>query len=216
MNKQKPEQNVQMISFDDYIKKFDKLVQKYIPPKKDWTPPDQAVYGPKDPFRVPLKEGKELQFNAIKYQFKNHYENNNMYNSFCKQMNIAPSDIKKYDDIEKIPLIPGEFYKDYPNGRDFAMWLANIFTGHIPQVKISGKNPNFDDVINSFNASGFVVSYSSGTSGRHTFIPRDSRTFDISEYAIAKNSITMAYPVCSQTMMMINKKLFHGGIFNQG
>ncbi|PNX48676.1 MAG: hypothetical protein BV457_03225 [Thermoplasmata archaeon M9B1D] len=189
-----------MISFDDYIEKFDKLVQKYIPPKKDWTPPDQAVYGPKDPFRVPIKEGKELQFNAIKYQFKNHYENNNMYNSFCKQMNITPSDIKTYDDIEKIPLIPGEFYKDYPHGRDFAMWLANIFTGHIPQVKISGKNPNFDDIINSFNASGFVVAYSSGTSGRHTFIPRDSRTFNISEYAIAKNSITMAYPVYDYSM----------------
>jgi hypothetical protein len=123
-----------------------------------------------------------------------------MYHGFCKQMNITPDDIKTYDHIEKIPLIPGEFYKDYPNGRDFAIWLANIFTGDIPQVKISGKNPNFDDVINSFNVSGLVVAYSSGTSGRHTFIPRDLRTFNIAEYAVAKNAITMAYPIYDYSM----------------
>ena len=180
--------------FDEYIKKFDNLVQKYIPPKKDWTPPDVAVYGQKDLYRIPLKEAKDLQFKAIKYQFKNQFENNKMYHGFCKELNKSPSDIKKYDDLEKIPLVPGEFYKDYPTGRDFALWLANIFTGEIPQIKISGKNPSFDDVINSFNSTGLAVAYSSGTSGRHTFIPRDGRTFNISEYAIAKLAITMAYP----------------------
>jgi phenylacetate-coenzyme A ligase PaaK-like adenylate-forming protein len=188
------------ITFDEYIKNFDKHVERYIPPKKDWTPPDLAVYGPKDPFKVPLKEGKELQFEAIKYQFKNHYKNNKMYHEFCKELNFTEDKIKKYEDLEKIPLIPGEFYKDYPNGKDFALWLANIFTGEIPPVKISGKNPTFDDVINSFNASGLAVAYSSGTSGRHTFIPRDERTFFISEYAIAKNAISMAYPVYSHDM----------------
>jgi phenylacetate-coenzyme A ligase PaaK-like adenylate-forming protein len=188
------------IGFDEFIKNFDSYVEKYIPPKKDWTPPDKAVYGPRDPFNVPLNEGKKLQFDAIKYQFKNHYENNKMYHEFCKEMKITPSDIKKQEDLEKIPLIPGEFYKDYPMGRDFAMWLGNIFTGEIPNIKISGKNPGFDDVINSFNASGLAVAYSSGTSGRHTFIPRDRRTFNISEYAIAKNAITMAYPIYDFSM----------------
>ncbi|MCJ7571422.1 MAG: hypothetical protein MUO82_06055 [Candidatus Thermoplasmatota archaeon] len=188
------------IDYDEYIKKFDSRVAKYIPPKNEWTPADYAVYGPKDLFRVPLKESKELQFNAIKYQFKRHFEQNKMYHGFCKDKKVTPDDIKKYDDLEKIPLIPNEFYKDYPTGRDFALWLANIFTGAIPSIKISQKEPNYDDVINAFNAAGLAVAYSSGTSGRHTFIPRDMRTFHISEYAIAKAAISMAYPIWDYDM----------------
>ena len=182
------------ISYDEYIKKFDTLTEKYIPPKKDWTPADQGIYGPKDPYRVPIKEAKELKFKAIKYQFKNQYENNKMYHDFCKEMKTTPEDIKKYEDLEKIPLVPGEFYKDYPMGREFAHWLANIFTGEIPQIKINNKNPNYDDVINAFNSAGLAVSYSSGTSGRHTFIPRDLRTFYASEYTLGKSAVSMAYP----------------------
>jgi hypothetical protein len=189
-----------MESYDEYIKKFDSHVSKYIPQKNEWTPADYAVYGPKDLFRVPLKEAKELQFNAIKYQFKRHFEQNKMYHGFCKDMKINLDDIKKYDDLEKIPLIPSEFYKDYPIGKDFALWLANIFTGEIPTVNISGKNPSFDDVINAFNATGMAVAYSSGTSGRHTFIPRDKRTFYISEYSAAKVVISMIYPIWDYDM----------------
>jgi hypothetical protein len=188
------------INYDEYIKKFDSCVSKYIPKINEWTPADYAVYGPKDLFKVPLNEAKELQFNAIKYQFKRHFEQNKMYHTFCKDMKVVPDDIKIYDDLEKIPLIPNEFYKDYPNGRDFAHWLANIFTGDIPQVKINGMNPSFDDVINAFNASGLAVSYSSGTSGRHTFIPRDMRTFYISEYSAAKMVVSMIYPIWDYDM----------------
>mgnify|MGYP006283103629 CR=1 FL=1 len=191
---------ISQLSFDEYIKKFDNQIKKYIPSKQQWTPADYAVYGPKDLFKVPKKEAEKLQFDAIKYQFKNHYENNKMYHGFCKEMNFGPENIKRFEDLEKIPLVPGEFYKDYPSGRDFALWLANIFTGEIPQVKIKGKNPTFDDVINAFNNSGMAVAYSSGTSGRHTFIPRDKRTFYMSEYAIAKAAITMAYPIYDYRM----------------
>ena len=188
------------LDFDKYIKKFNGLVQKYIPPKSQWTPPDEAVYGPTDFFKTPVKKAQGLKLNAIKYQFKNHYENNKMYHGFCKEMKVKPDDIKTHDDLEKIPLIPSEFYKDYPGGRDFALWLANIFTGDIPQTKISGKNPTFDDIINSFNKSGLAVAYSSGTSGRHTFIPRNRQTFYASEYAISKAAIAMAYPVYDYVM----------------
>lgn len=188
------------ISFNEYIKKFDNLVQDYIPPRNNWTPADQAVYQPKNYFTIQIKEAQELKFKAIKYQFKRHFKQNRMYHGFCKEMKITDNDIKSYEDLEKIPLIPGEFYKDYPTGRDFALWLANLFTGEIPQVKITGKNPSFDDVINSFNSSGLVVSYSSGTSGRHTFIPRDKRTFLMSEYAIAKAALSMAYPIWEYDM----------------
>ncbi len=184
-----------LISYDEYLKTFENHVGKYIPPKKSWSPVENAVYGPKDFFKTPKSKAEELRFNAIKYQFKNHYSNNKMYNGFCKEMKIKPEDIKTYEDLEKIPLVPGEFYKDYPSGKDFAHWLANIFTGEIPKVKINGKNPSFDEIVNSFNRSGLKVAYSSGTSGIHTVIPRDKKTFYAAEYAAAKAAISMLYPM---------------------
>jgi hypothetical protein len=189
-----------MIPFDEYIENFDRLMGKYILPKKEWTPSDSATYGPQDIYRVPEKEAKELQFNAIKYQFKRHYENNKIYNGFCKTMNITPNDIKNYEDLEKIPLVPDKFYKDYPTGKDFALWIGNIFTGDLPTIKITGKNPSFDDVINGFNSAGLAIAYSSGTSGRHTFIPRDQRTFNVAEYLAAKAAVAMAYPIYEYDM----------------
>ena len=98
------------------------------------------------------------------------------------------------DDFNKIPLIPDKFFKTYPAGKEFAMWLATIYTGEIPQIKVKN-NDSYDDIINKFNSAGLEISYSSGTSGRHTFIPRDKRTFYDAEYAIAKSIITMIYPV---------------------
>ena len=188
------------LSFDEYITKYDQYVSSYIPPKKDWTPPDYATYGVKDLYRIPVKDALKLQFDAIKYQFKRHYELNKVYYGFCKEMKVTPDSIKTYDDLEKIPLVPAEFYKDYPSGKDFALWLGNLFTGDIPTVKIKGKEPNYDDVINAFNFAGLAVTYSSGTSGRHTFIPRDKRTFDICEYILAKAGITMTYPLWEYDM----------------
>ncbi len=189
-----------MISFDEYLKKFDTYVHDYIPPKDEWTPADKAVFSPKDYFKTPKKEADKLRFNAINYQFKNHYENNKFYHEFCKEKKVKPEDIKNLEDLEKIPLIPGEFYKDYPSGKDFAHWLANIFTKKIPKIKIPEKNPTFDDVINAFNKSGLAVSYSSGTSGRHTFIPRDIHTFNSAEYAAGKAAISMLYPIWNYDM----------------
>lgn len=188
------------LNFDSYIKKFDSLVTKYIPSKDQWTPSDYATYGPLDLYRVPEKKANELCLNAIKYQFKRHYEKNSIYHKFCEAQNFTIDKIKNYDDLEKIPLIPDKFYKDYPAGKDFALWLSNIFTGELPTIKISGKNPSFDDVINAFNATGMVVAYSSGTSGRHTFIPRDLRTFKVAEYLGAKVVLTMAYPIWEYDM----------------
>lgn len=185
-------------NFDSYISKFNKLVEKYIPPRSKWTPVDDAIYGQKDLFRVDKVE--ELQFKAIKYSFKHHYENNGFYRKFCKENNIKPDDIKEISDLEKIPLIPDNFFKEYPSGKDFALWLANVYTGEIPRTVIKKRNPSFDDVIDDFNNAGLVVAYSSGTSGRFSFIPRDKKTFNASEYAIAKAVVTMAYPTWNYDM----------------
>jgi hypothetical protein len=178
-----------------YMKKFDEYMKKYTPSKEVWTPVDDALYSPPDLFRIPLNDGLELQLKSIKYTFTHHYNNNKVYHNFCKERGFSPEDIKTTEDLEKIPLIPDTFFKDYPAGKDFALWLGNLFTGTLPRVVIKQSNPTYDEVINAFNESGMVVSYSSGTSGRHTFIPRDRRTFNVSEYAIAKSVISMIYPL---------------------
>ena len=64
-----------MIGFDEYIGEFDKCVCKYIPPIDNWNPADEALYKPKDLFRIPLKEAKQLQFKAVKFAFNHHYAN---------------------------------------------------------------------------------------------------------------------------------------------
>jgi hypothetical protein len=186
--------------FESYMRTFDNCMKKYIPSQEVWTPVDDALYTPVDLFRIPLKDAAEMQWKSILYAFSYHYNNNSVYQHFCKERGVSPSDIKTVDDLVKIPLIPDGFFKDYPMGRDFALWLGNIFTGSLPRIVIKQQNPSFDEVINTFNEAGMAVAYSSGTSGRHTFIPRDQRTFFASEYAIAKSVISMIYPLWEYNM----------------
>jgi len=182
------------MDFREYMKKFNEFMKPYILPKP-WSPVEEAVYKPQNLFDTPVKEADEMKFKAIKYAFKHHYENNPFYKKFCKDNGVTPDDIKSIDDFGKIPLIEDKFFKNYPSGKDFALWLANIFTGNLPNIVINKKNPSFEDVVDAFNKSGFVISYSSGTSGRHTVIPRDRRTWILSQYALAKSVVTMVYPI---------------------
>jgi len=188
------------VHFDDYMKKFNNRVLNYFPTKQDWTPGDDALYKPLDLYQVPQKQASALCFKAIKYIFHYHYTHNPYYQSFCKNRAVSPDDIKSSSDFEKIPLLADRFYKDYPSGRDFALWLGNLFSIDIPQIMIKKKSPSYDEVINDFNSTGLAVAYSSGTSGRHTFIPRDKRTFYASEYAVAKSVIAMIYPLWKYDM----------------
>jgi phenylacetate-coenzyme A ligase PaaK-like adenylate-forming protein len=181
--------------FATYINQLNEQLRKYFPSPDVWTPADDAIYKTEDLFRVPLKEAHEMQLKSIKHTFTYQYNNNKVYQNFCKERNFSPTDLQTNDDLEKIPLIPATFYKDYPAGRDFATWLGNIFTGQLPRIVIPQKHPTYDEVINAFNKAGMAVAYSSGTSGRHTFIPRDQRTYFTSEYAAAKSVITMVYPL---------------------
>jgi hypothetical protein len=186
--------------FTSYMKRFNDYMKNYIPSREAWTPADDALYKPVDLFRIPLKEAAEMQLTSIKHAFNHHYTHNKVYQNFCNDHHVTPEMIKTSDDLDKIPLIPDGFFKDYPAGKDFALWLGNIFTGNLPRIVIKQQAPTYDEVINAFNNAGMAVSYSSGTSGRHTFIPRDQRTFYASEYAIAKSVISMIYPLWDYSM----------------
>lgn len=174
----------------NYKEKIDNLLRDYIPSSIS-NPVEEALYNAKGVFSLSRKEMDEYRFKAVKYAFKHHYENNNFYREMCKENKISPDDIKSIDDFAKIPRLPHHFFKDYPSGRDFALWLANLMSVELPQITIEKKKPTFDDVIEDFNKSGITVCYSSGTTGKFTFIPRDEKTYKMGQYAIARCSIEM-------------------------
>jgi hypothetical protein len=185
---------METLSLEAYLKELDFRLRRYIPPANDWTPVEKAIFQPSDPYRVELKTAEVMQFEAIRFAFQHHFEHNRMYRNFCIDHGVYPTDLRRTEDLEKIPLIPDQFFKEHPSGRDFASWIANIFTGELPKINISQSQPNFEQVIQAFNAAGLVITYSSGTSGHQTVIPRDRRTYNLSEYMLSKSAIAMTYP----------------------
>lgn len=184
-----------MIAYETYMAALDARLSHYLPEKN--TPLYDALVKPKDLFRVPLREAEHLQFSCIKQAFVHNYTHSKFYHKFCKDHAVTPDDLKTNQDLSKIPLIPDKFFKEYPSGKDFALWLAGIYTGEVPPMTIRQKNPSYDDVIRAYYDAGITVSYSSGTGGRYTFIPRNKQTFLNAEYALAKTVVGMAYPLWS-------------------
>jgi hypothetical protein len=176
----------------DRIKRLNERLARHIPPRETWTPGEEALFRPTDVLRVPVEEAHETQLKAIKYAFSRHYTLNHFYHRYCDKRGILPDDIKTYDDLERIPLLPDLTFKQHPSGEDFAHWIANIYTGDLPTVVINTPDPTFDDVINAFNAAGLAVAFSSGTSGRHTVIPRDLRTMSNFQYALGKIAVGLS------------------------
>ena len=204
----------------DRIKRLNERLARYIPPRKTWTPAEEALFKPIDLYRVPLEEAGAMQLRAIKHTFTHHYTLNQFYRPYCKTRGVTPDDIRTYDDLEKIPLISDLTFKQHPSGKDFAYWIPVVFTGDLPRVVVKGANPTFDDIINAFNAAGMVVAYSSGTSGRHTVIPRDMRTFLTQSYANAKlrsclsdlmaaDHFLLFFPKWTQTNLFIGRDKAH-------
>jgi long-chain-fatty-acid---luciferin-component ligase len=62
-------------------------------------------------FRLPIEEQRELKASLIADNFRFHYENNVYYRGLCEQEGVKPSDIRHYDDLVKIPLIPVSQFK---------------------------------------------------------------------------------------------------------
>ncbi len=176
-----------------YISEFDRAMAAYVPPRSSWTPADEALYGPPDPFRVRPAEARELQFRSLRFAFQRHYDGNRFYRHFCQERGVAPGDICGADDLEKIPLIPDTLFREYPDGRGFALWLGNLFTGVLPRIAIR-RRPGLDEVLRAFNDAGLAVAFSSGTSGRLKFVPRDRGTFLALEYAFMKAVVAMLHP----------------------
>jgi len=151
-------------------------MEKYIPPRDQWTPVDEALYGVNDTYNVEPKQAKKLREDAIRYSFKHHYENNRFYHEYCKKRGVEPDDIKTDEDFDKIPLIPDVFFKGYPD-KDFIGWLDKTYTGKLPNISIK-KTPSYDDIIEVLEKEKIYLTFSSSTSGRFSFIPRDQITLN--------------------------------------
>jgi len=162
----------------------------YVPPRESWTPVDEALYGVKELFKVPEDKAEELRFNAVKYSFSRWYSNSEWYHRYCDEFDVDPGEIKTPSDIPKIPLISHRFFKTYLEGADFARWLDQIYIGEVKQLTLTRSNPTLDDVIDAFGDTGILATYSSGTSGRFSFIPKDRLTFIRSQYSLGKEGIS--------------------------
>jgi phenylacetate-coenzyme A ligase PaaK-like adenylate-forming protein len=155
-----------------------------IPPKKQWSPVDEALYGVTDIFYVEKNKAESLRWEALKYAFSHHYHNNEFYRRFCQNDGITPDDLKSPADLSKIPLIPDTFFKDYPQGDGFLQWLGKVYTGTLPEIRLKN-NPSFQDAMEALYEQGVTVTFTSGTSGRFSFFPRNKLTWMRQQYSFA-------------------------------
>ena len=169
---------------------FQKRMGKFIPPKENWTPIDKALFTQKIYFKDYQKTA-DLTFNAIKYSFNHHFENNALYRRLCEVNKVTPDTIKSKDDFKKIPLLPDSFFKDYPEGKGFLNWLDKVYTGSTPMPEFRSEAPDHDNIIEEFNKKGVSIMFTSGTSGRFSFIPRDNGSWDRLKYNAIKSVVEL-------------------------
>ncbi|MGQ4892095.1 MAG: hypothetical protein ACP6IP_06360 [Candidatus Njordarchaeia archaeon] len=128
-------------------------------------------------YKRDIEQIEELRFKAIRAAHKYHFENNKFYNKYVKSKGLS-SEITK-SDYPKI-LVPSETFKSYPsdfpeeNVEEFSKWLRNVSSIPVPQLK--GKRKSLEQMLMDFDKEGIFLGFSSGTSGKMTFLPRDEYT----------------------------------------
>ena len=128
-------------------------------------------------YKADVKEVEKLRFQAIRASHKYHYDNNKFYNKYIKSKGLG-SQITR-SDYHKI-LIPSETFKSYPmefpedDLYEFSKWMDNIASVNIPTLK--GKVGSLEEMLERFDKAGIFIGFSSGTSGKMTFLPRDEYT----------------------------------------
>jgi len=165
-------------------------LQKIIPPQNEWTPVDHALFTLEN-FFDDYNNAQDARVEAVKYSFEHHYNNNRLYHRLCLVENISPDMITSQDDFRKIPLLPDTFFKDYPEGKGFLTWLEMISTGMLPKPAFKTDTPTHDEIIDEFNKHGVNIMFTSGTSGRFSFIPRDPHSWNRLKYSSMKTVIEL-------------------------
>ena len=177
----------------NYLQK--NLEEYFSIPKREWREVDKLIYGLDDYFLYDAKKVREQRFKAIKEAFAHHFQNNLFYHKYCKENNVSPHDIKEEDDLKNIPLIPDKFFKDYPDEdpRILYEWLYRITSIDIGEFDFKEKTLQ-DFLVWAENKLNGVVTHSSGTTGKFSFIFRDDITRRRMFYSADKTLLFSIYP----------------------
>ncbi|PKM93597.1 MAG: hypothetical protein CVU84_14600 [Firmicutes bacterium HGW-Firmicutes-1] len=72
---------------------------------------DDLVYQNNDYFNYDIEVIQKLQFGFIKQAYTHHYKVNKDFRNYSNRRGVKPDDIKKHEDLIKIPLIPSSIFK---------------------------------------------------------------------------------------------------------
>lgn len=150
------------------------ISREQVPSRDTWDPIDEALYGPEDLYKVKVEEADKLRLRAIRFSFGHHYSRNRFYHTLCEQRGVRPEDVRSLSDLAKIPLVADAIFKQYPEPEKLVPWLRGISSDDIKYPSIVASS--YDEIINRLNEHGLKVIFSSGTSGRSSFFPRDEIT----------------------------------------
>ena len=110
--------------------------------KENWNTVDEMIYGLPDYFNYDNNKIQKIRFKAIKESVHHHYNNSVFYNQLCKEYDFKPDLLSKQEDLEKIPMLPDTFFKEYPseNPKDIFNWLEKISTVNLGNYDYKGKD----------------------------------------------------------------------------
>lgn len=190
-------------------------------PREQWITVDEMIYGLPDYFSNDGKKIEKMRLKAIKEALTHHYEKSRFYNQLCKEYEFTPDDVEKTKDLEKIPMLPDTFFKEYPSEDPKAVfeWLQKISTVELGNYDYNGKD-----------LQGFLrwaekrleglVNHSSGTTGHYSLMFRDKITFQRFYFAAVKTLLNIpprldddphyVYPGSPNTFLTIGKWLGEG------
>jgi phenylacetate-coenzyme A ligase PaaK-like adenylate-forming protein len=164
-------------------------------PQEQWITIDEIIYGSSSYFNYNFDEMEKRRFKAIKESLNHHYGKSQFYNQLCKEYEFAPDDVKTTKDLEKIPMLPDTFFKEYPaeHPKEIFEWLTKISTVELGNYDYNGK-----DLMGFLRwAEGRLeglVNHSSGTTGHYSFMFRDKVTFHRFYYALVNTLVDLCPP----------------------
>ena len=190
-------------------------------PREQWTTVDEMIYELPDYFNNDVEKMEEMRFKAIKESLNHHYGKSQFYNQLCKEYDFTPDDVKEMKDLEKIPMLPDTFFKEYPaeNPKAVFDWLARISTVELDTYDHHGKDLQGFLRWAEVRLEG-LVNHSSGTTGHYSFMFRDKITFQRFYFAAVKTLLGIpnsldddphyVYPGSPNTFLTIGKWLGEG------
>lgn len=190
-------------------------------PKKEWSTIDEMIYGFDEYFHNPVDQMEQMRFQAIKESVMHHYNHSRFYHQLCKEYDFSPDDLKEEHDVQKIPMLPDTFFKEYPseNPKEVYTWLKKISTVDIGVYDYRGKDLQGFLRWSEKRLQG-LVNHSSGTTGHYSLMFRDKTTFQRFYYAAVKTLLSIpetlqdnphyVYPGSPNTFLTIGKWLGEG------